>query len=146
MKIRPAHPNDIPAMAGLLAQLFAIETDFTPDAERQARGLALLLQRPGARIFVAEADGQVVGMCTVQILVSTALGMEVGSVEDVVVDAACRGRGIGAALLRHLEAWAKATGLGRLQLAADRDNRPAIEFYRRQGWTHTHMDGWVKPF
>ncbi len=144
MKIRPATEHDIPAMAELLHELFAIEADFKPDFAVQCRGLFLLLGRENARIFVAEIQGQVVGMCTVQILISTAMGCAVGTVEDVVVDIEHRGKGIGGALLQALEEWAGEMGLARLQLLADRNNHPALGFYRRQGWQRTNLIGWMK--
>ncbi len=131
-------------MAELLHELFAIEVDFTPDFAVQSAGLALLLERETARIFVAEINGEVVGMSTVQIIVSTAKGCEVGSVEDVVVDVSHRGKGIGSSLLRRIEEWAVQRGLARLQLQADRDNHPALGFYRRQGWKNTNLIGWMK--
>lgn len=72
--IRDAVADDIPAMVELLAQLFSIEQDFVPDAEKQGRGLALLLAQPGAHVLVAEREGRVVGMISVQTLISTAEG------------------------------------------------------------------------
>ena len=144
MKIRTATKEDIPAMAELLHQLFAIEIDFTPDYAKQVRGLELLIKHETARILIAEIDQQIVGMCTVQILVSTAMGCEVGAVEDVVIDVSRRGQGIGSALMLELERWAVSNGLGRLQLRADRDNSPALCFYRQQGWKHTNLIGWIK--
>jgi ribosomal protein S18 acetylase RimI-like enzyme len=144
MDIRIATKNDIPAMAELLHQLFAIEVDFTPDFDKQAEGLELLLDCPSASIFIAEINGQVVGMCTVQILVSTAMGQEVGAVEDVIIDVEHRGKSIGSALMRTVEAWAAKKNLGRLQLRADKDNGPALCFYRQQGWKHTNLIGWMK--
>ena len=144
MKIRTATKDDIPAMAELIRELFAVEADFTPDFAAQCRGLELLIEKDNAEIFVAETRGEVVGMCTVQILVSTAKGGEVGKVEDMVVGIQHRGKGIGAALLQTLEDWAKQRGLARLQLQADCDNHPALGFYRRQGWQHTNLIGWMK--
>jgi ribosomal protein S18 acetylase RimI-like enzyme len=144
MDIRIATKNDIPAMAELLHQLFAIEVDFTPDFDKQAEGLELLLDCPSASIFIAEINGQVVGMCTVQILVSTVMGQEVGAVEDVIIDVEHRGKSIGSALMRTVEAWAAKKNLGRLQLRADKDNGPALCFYRQQGWKHTNLIGWMK--
>jgi GNAT superfamily N-acetyltransferase len=139
--IRQAIPGDVPVLAGLLHQLFSIEQDFHPDPEKQRRGLALLLASSQARVFVAEHEGQVVGMLTLQILVSTAQGGPVGLVEDVVVDAAHRGQGIGGAMLEHLRQWSLRRGLSRLQLLADRDNERALAFYRKQGWTTTELIG-----
>jgi len=144
MKIRTATENDIPALAELLHELFAIETDFTPDFEIQSNGLALLLEQSNSVIFVAEENENIIGMCTLQIHVSTAKGRKVGIVEDVVVDIAHRSKGIGSALLRTLEEWATTNQLARLQLLVDRDNHPAWGFYRRQGWQTTNLVSWMK--
>ncbi len=137
--IRRAGKQDLTAMCRLLGQLFSIEQDFVPDPEKQQRGLTHLLDSTKARIFVAEQDNRLVGMLTVQLLVSTAEGGTVGLVEDVVVDEECRGQGIGKALLRHLDTWAQQTGLSRLQLLADRNNRSALEFYKGRDWLTTHL-------
>ncbi len=145
MQIRTAHSDDIPAMAELLHQLFAIEADFTPDYHKQTAALKLLLKCPTAKIFVADLNGEVVGMCSVQVIISTAMGKAVGAVEDVIIDVEHRGRGIGSALMRELESWAIRSELGRLQLRADRDNGSALCFYRQQGWKRTNLVGWMKP-
>ena len=144
MKIRTATKDDIPVMAELLHELFAIEVDFTPAFAAQAEGLRLLIERESTEIFIAEIDEQVVGMCSVQIHISTAKGREVGVVEDVVIDVDYRGQGIGASLLRRLEEWSVQRGLTRLQLLADKDNYPALGFYRRQGWHPTNLASWMK--
>jgi ribosomal protein S18 acetylase RimI-like enzyme len=141
IEIRQATQVDIPTLVGLLQQLFSIEQDFHPDPEKQRRGLELLLLSDQARVFVAEHAGRIVGMLTLQILVSTAQGGPVGWVEDVVVDAAHRGQGIGAAMLVHLQRWSAQRGLSRLQLLADRNNDRALDFYRKQGWTTTALVG-----
>jgi ribosomal protein S18 acetylase RimI-like enzyme len=137
--IRHANTQDVTAMCRLLSQLFVIEQDFVPDPEKQQRGLTLLLDSTHARLFVAEQERQVVGMLTVQLLVSTAEGGTVGLIEDVVVDEAYRGQGIGKALLQHLETWAQNNGLTRLQLLADRNNRSALRFYEKSGWQTTEL-------
>lgn len=138
--IRAASSADIPAMVGLLEQLYALEQDFDFDAERQRRGLQMLLKDTDrARIWVAVHEDGVVGMVSCQTVVSTAEGGLSGWVEDLVVDAACRGRGIGRMLLAAVERWAGEQGLPRLQLLADLDNTPALEFYRRMGWTRTRL-------
>src|SRR5512141_824012 len=115
--IRPAAPADLEALVRLLSVLFSIEADFRPDAERQRRGLARMLEDPERRlVLVAEEDGAVVGMVTVQLVVSTAEGGDAGLLEDMIVDAAHRGRGVGRRLLAAAEAWARARGATRLQL------------------------------
>ena len=137
--IRRALEVDLPALQLLLQQLFSIEQDFQPDATRQERGLRLLMFSQQGAIFVAEVAGKVVGMATIQILISTAEGAQVGLVEDVVVDEQLRGQGIGRMLLAGLEDWANKNGLARLQLLADRSNQPALNFYADQGWSSTSL-------
>ncbi len=141
--IRSAVVNDLPVLVGLLQQLFSIEADFLPDAERQRRGLEQILQRPQqAVVLVALHDGAVIGMCSAQILVSTAQGGETALVEDVVVDAGQRGNGVGTALLDALDEWAQQRGVSRLQLLADRGNAQALDFYLRRGWLPTQLCAW----
>ncbi len=54
MNIRRAVHNDIPQMANLLSELFAIEDDFTIDTEKQSRGLKLLLDTHSAIVLVVQ--------------------------------------------------------------------------------------------
>ena len=139
LKLRPALAADIDALLQLLDALFTIEQDFTPDRERQRRGIEMLLQAPDAYVAVAEHEGAVIGMATLQVVISTAEGGSSGLIEDVVVRESHRGRGIGQMLMNHLVAWAENRGLSRLQLLADQDNRPALDFYRKQGWSMTRL-------
>ena len=83
--IRTAEPADLDSLVSLLAPLFAIEEDFVFDESRQRRGLALMLENERGCVLVAETEGQVIGMCTGQLLVSTAEGGLSLLVEDVVV-------------------------------------------------------------
>jgi ribosomal protein S18 acetylase RimI-like enzyme len=143
--IRPATQDDIPAMVRLLAQLFAIEADLAIDPAAQARGLAMLLGRADAVALVATLAERVAGMTTVQLTVSTARGGLSAGVEDVVVDAPHRGRGIGRRLLAAAEAWARERGALRLALLADETNAPALDFYDRLGFTRTRLVWLAKP-
>ena len=139
MKIRYACSDDISAMTNLLCELFAIEDDFIIDLEKQSRGLMLLLDTPGAIVLVAQKDDCVIGMASVQTLISTAMGEYVGLIEDVVVNEAYRGRGIGKLLLEALIAESEKMGLKRLALGADHRNYNALAFYKKQGFTASHM-------
>jgi GNAT superfamily N-acetyltransferase len=143
LEIRFGRPSDLHDLVALLQELFSIEADFTPDPERQRRGLALLLDGAADhRVFVVEGEGRAVGMATVQVLISTAEGGPVGLVEDVVVAPEHRGRGLGRRLLAAVEGWAYQRGLARLQLLADRENAPALRFYEQAGWAPTQLVCW----
>lgn len=137
--IRPARPDDLDRLIGLLGELFAIEADFQIDPARQRRGLQLMLAAPRACVLVAETEGKVIGMASGQLTISTAEGGPALLVEDVVVEAAWRRRGVGRGLLARLSRWAAARDARRLQLLADRDNQPGLEFYRKLGWQTTAL-------
>jgi GNAT superfamily N-acetyltransferase len=139
VSIRAATTADLERLVALLAVLFSIEQDFVADQGRQRQGLALMLANERGRVLVAEADGRVVGMCSGQLLVSTAEGGLSLLVEDVVVDKERRGRGIGRLLMAALSDWARPHQVSRLQLLADRNNLPALAFYQGLGWQTTEL-------
>lgn len=137
--IRPAGSDDLAAMTRLLQELFTVETEFVFDVSKQRCGLQMLLDSPSAEVWVAERNGRVVGMVTVQLVVSTAEGGLSGLLEDLVVSSAYRRRGLGKALLSAAMKWAREQGATRMQLLADGRNVPAIIFYRKQNWRQTNM-------
>ncbi len=138
--IRRANHPDISSMIRLLRILFSIETDFVFDELAQQSGLEIMLGDCTNRcIMVAELNQQIVGMCTAQILVSTAEGGLVALIEDLVVEDSCRGQGIGKELLLSMEGWAIARGVRRLQLLADRNNTLALDFYKKLDWKNTQL-------
>lgn len=138
--IRKAELNDIEILVDLLTSLFSIETDFVIDKKKQQKGLLFMLkQKEKSCILVAEYDRRVVGMCTGQLLVSTAEGGLKAIVEDVVVANEKRGLGIGSALLMEIEKWAVSCGASRMDLLADQRNRSALNFYNSQMWKHTEL-------
>lgn len=149
VEIHPAQSADIPSLVRLLALLFTLEADFEVDADRQRRGLDMLIAHPFSRIMVAERDGRVVGMCSGQLTISTAEGGYALLLEDFVVDEDSRSRGIGRRLLDAVADWAAGYGAARLQLLADRGNDRALAFYHHAGWRgtgliclrRTHRDG-----
>lgn len=141
VKIRKATMADIGQLIELLYELFSIERDFVFDKDKQYQGLKLMLKGgKNRRVWVADEEQHgVIGMSTLQILISTAEGGEVGLVEDVVVKKEFRCRGIGSVLLKTVEAWSAERKLLRLQLLKDKSNLPAIQFYKKVKWQPTMM-------
>jgi len=137
--IRPASREDVRPMTRLLQELFAVETEFEFDEEKQRCGLQMLLDAPGAGIWVADRRGRVAGMVVCQLVVSTAEGALSGWLEDLVVSSPYRRRGLGTALLKSAFHWAREKGATRMQLLADSRNVPALIFYRKQEWLQTNM-------
>jgi GNAT superfamily N-acetyltransferase len=140
--IRAAQPDDIPRMCDLLGDLFSVEADFEVDVAKQVKGLSMLVGDPSGRVFVGVAvvDDCIAGMAMVQTLVSTAEGGRVGFVEDVIVDKRFRCRNVGTLLIERIIAWSREQGLARLQLLADRENHPALNFYTSRGWNFTKLN------
>ena len=128
-------------MCGLLSELFSIESDFSPDSQKQATGLSLLLtDRSGSSaVLVAEKGDEIVGMCSVQTLISTAEGGPVGLVEDLIVRKDYRGNGIGTRLLSEIFRWCDSKNISRVQLLRDFDNMNALMFYAMNGWSSTKL-------
>lgn len=138
--IRKAKLSDIDILTELLKSLFTIETDFTIDEERQRKGLSIMLNEPNnCCIFVAEYERHIVGMCTCQLLVSTAEGGFKAVLEDLVVSAEKRSLGIGSRLVMAIEKWALSCGAKRIDLLADERNYPALTFYEKHNWQRTNL-------
>jgi ribosomal protein S18 acetylase RimI-like enzyme len=139
VKIRQAQSADLEDLTRLLQDLFTIETDFAPDPQRQRSGLEQLMKSSGAVILVAEIKAEVVGMCSVQTVISTAEGGPSGWLEDMIVKADMRKRGIGKALLAAAQKWAEEKGMTRLQLLSESDNEAALKFYFKNRWQWTGL-------
>ncbi|MGB7598287.1 MAG: GNAT family N-acetyltransferase [Gallionella sp.] len=135
-----ANAGDLPQLSDLLAELFTLESDFKPEREKQLRGLRLILENPAlGRLFVLRDKEKVLGMANALITVSTAEGARVLLLEDVIVRAEHRGNGLGQRLVGHVLAWAKAQGLTRITLLADKENAAALDFYRKLGFGDPQM-------
>jgi ribosomal protein S18 acetylase RimI-like enzyme len=140
MDIAVATLDDVPELATLLGVLLAQEAEFAPDIAAQQRGLSVIIRNPATgMILVARMEQKIVAMVNILFTVSTALGARVGILEDMVVDPAARGSGIGSQLLDAAIARARECGCRRLTLLTDHDNAPAQRFYQRHGFTRSTM-------
>jgi len=134
--IRAAAPGDEVALVGLIGELAAYENlthllRVTPDA----LALQLFGARPAAEALVAERGGAIVGFALHFATFSTFLGRPGLYLEDLYVQPAHRGSGIGTALLRRLARLAVERGCGRFEWSVLDWNAGAIRFYERIGAT-----------
>jgi len=81
--------------------------------------------------FVAEIDGEVVGLAHVREFVRPLEGDRAGFLDDLFVDASRRGSGAGAALLEHLSSLAAERGWGVVTWITGADNHNARRLYDR---------------
>ena len=132
--------SDIDSLVGLLNELFSIEEDFKFNETLQRKGLSMMLDNRRDRCIMVACSGRdVIGMCSAQMVVSTAEGGIAALIEDMVVTRSYRGRGVGGDLLCSIENWAHKMGAKRMQLLADKNNLAALQFYKDKQWATTRM-------
>ena len=135
-----ASAKDLPELVKLLGILFEQEAEFTANSAKQEAALKLLFADPNlGTVFVARDGKRVVAMASLLYTVSTAEGGKAALFEDLVVSPDYRKRGIGARLLEHVIAQARAQGLVRLTLLTDMQNESAQVLYRKLGFVGSPM-------
>lgn len=142
--IRTARPDDVSAILGLIRELADYERE--PDAVRSttadlAENLFPTGRDPLVHCLVAEVDGAVVGIAVWFVSYSTWEGRHGCYLEDLYVQPAHRGKGLGRALLSELASRAVRSGYPRLEWWVLRWNTTALDFYASLGGRP--MDAWV---
>lgn len=136
--LRAATAADSTALFNLISALAEYEklthlVEATPQKIEQA----LFGPRPLAEAVLVEvatdAGVQPVGFALFFHNFSTFLAKPGLYLEDLYVDPAWRGHGLGKALLRHLAALAVKRGCGRFEWSVLDWNTPSIEFYKAMG-------------
>jgi len=118
------------AVAGDLADLFHIENNAFPGDRISRRSFRRFLDSPRARLLVACGPDGVSGYALLLLRQGTALAR----LYSLAIDPACRGRGLGAALLKVAEASAFEAERIVLRLEVRADNDAAIGLYRNTGY------------
>lgn len=135
-ELRPATEADTPALAGLIRELAVFERlEHLMVATPEDLSRHLFGPRAAAEAVVAELDGHVVAFALFFGNFSTFLGRPGLYLEDLYVQPAHRGSGLGKALLKHLGRLALERGCGRFEWCVLDWNRHAIEFYEAMGAT-----------
>lgn len=143
--IRPAASADVPRVVALI-MLGAPKATLTPaeiDAEAQhavyGQAFAEIAASPHNTLFVAQRAGLVVGTFQVTLIPGlVARGRKRAKLESVHVAPECRGLGIGALMIAHALAFAKANGVGLVELTSNKDRIDAHRFYRNLGFDQSH--------
>jgi len=132
--LRPAVPNDVPALVAL-AKANADFHHSLPDFVGKPEALAehLFGKQVYAEAIVAEQSNRVVGFALFFTNYSTFLTKPGLYIEDLFVAADYRRQGLGQALLVNLAQQAVARDCGRLEWLVATWNQPAIAFYQQMG-------------
>lgn len=143
LTVRRAVEGDIPALMRLLVQVNMVHHNGRPDlfkgptTKYTEDELRALLQDDATPVFVcAGADGAVLGhgFCVLQH--SGGQLMEEHDtlyIDDICVDEAARGRGVGRALYEHILGYARAIGCYNVTLNVWSCNPGAMAFYKKLG-------------
>lgn len=97
--------------------------------------------RPAAEVLLAEVHGRPVGLALFFQNYSTFLARPGIYLEDLFVEPAFRGRGLGKALLQAVARLAVQRGCGRFEWSVLDWNQPAIDFYKSLG--ARPLDDWT---
>lgn len=114
------------AVCRLLGQLTTRSIAFTPD------NYAGLLASGSSRLFLVLSDDAVVGMLTLGMYASPT-GTKAW-IEDVVVDEAQRGSGLGRVLVQHAIAYGKEKGIDTVYLTSNPRRVAANALYQSEGF------------
>jgi ribosomal protein S18 acetylase RimI-like enzyme len=129
LSVRPAsHVDDdvVAAFARLIPQL----SSSSPAPDRDA--LASIVGNPHSVLFLADIDGEIVGSLTLA-LYRIPTGVKAW-IEDVVVDDAARGQGVGEALNRAALEEAARRGAKNVSLTSRASREAANRLYQRLGF------------
>lgn len=146
--VRTARPDDAPLVLAFVRELAEYERLLHAVVATEA-DLTAALFGPSPRVFcfIAELDGEAVGLALWFYNFSTFVGRCGIYLEDLYVRPKARGRGAGRALLRALARRCMDEELGRLEWAVLNWNAPAIGFYDALGagamdeWTVRRLEG-----
>ena len=118
--IRPLEKKDIPELSAIEAATFSM-----PWTAADFEGL---LERDYCTYYVAECDGKIIGSCGM----TESFGE--GSIDNVVVEESCRGKGVGHKLIQKLLEEGEKQGIEAFTLEVRVSNAPAIALYTDLGF------------
>lgn len=134
ISIRAAASGDLPVIMRFVRDLAAYENLTHECVATEAQiGAALFGDPPRAHALVAEFKAQAAGLALWLYIFSTFIGRPSLYIEDLFVDPAFRGRGVGRRLFRALACRALAEGCARVEWKVLNSNETALRFYRSFG-------------
>lgn len=139
---RVAQKSDVPLILHFIKELAAYEK-LSHEVVATERDISesLFGDDPKAFCILAECDDEPSGFALCFYNYSTFQGKAGIYIEDIYVDPAQRGKGIGKGFFRLLARKAKDENCGRIQWWVLDWNDPSIEFYKSMG--AKPMDGWT---
>lgn len=145
VEVRDGTPADVPLLLTFIRKMAEFEK-LTVTATEESLRDALFGAAPAARALLAFVDGKPIAYATYFFSFTSMMGRRALWLDDLFVDPAFRGRGIGRALMAYLAGIAVENQCARFEWIVLDWNREAIEFYQRLGadilpdWRICRMD------
>ncbi|MFE0347160.1 GNAT family N-acetyltransferase [Streptomyces griseoluteus] len=140
LSIRPAAPDDIPAIVAMLADdPLGAQRESPDDLTPYLAAFERLDTDPNQHLVVAVRDGRVIG--TLQLTIIPGLsrkGATRSLIEAVRIHADERGSGLGSELIQWAVDTSRHLGCHLVQLTSDKTRTDAHRFYERLGFTASH--------
>ncbi|MCU0492045.1 MAG: GNAT family N-acetyltransferase [Chloroflexaceae bacterium] len=150
--VRQATANDLDSLCTLYNAFHEFHVQGIPErlrslavateqhANELTAALAALIDRNDVALFVAEVNGQCVGLAEIYLRQDEAnparVAYRYGHLQSLMVDAAHRQHGLGQQLVHAAEQWAKAHGATEIRLEVWEFSAGPLPFYERLGY-HT---------
>ncbi|MFL6122171.1 GNAT family N-acetyltransferase [Actinophytocola sp.] len=131
MRIRLARPADAGVVNELLRQLGYPQGDIPATAAR----IQAWRHDPASAAYVAEVDGDLVGLVAVHICPFFERTGAWGRIVALVISDGARRQGVGGRLVAEAESFAIRRGCVRMEVTSSYRRDDAHEFYRRSGYT-----------
>ncbi len=133
--LEPATPERVPALLGWMRDFYAHEGIPFDPAVSEPVLRELLARGDLGRVLEIVADGQRVGYAVLALGFSLEFGGRSAFLDELYVEPASRGRGIGTVALRLLQEKSRELGARSLALEVSLDNAGAERLYGREGFT-----------
>ncbi|HEY3514671.1 GNAT family N-acetyltransferase [Kribbella sp. NPDC051137] len=130
--IRPARPTDSAAVNNLLAQLGYPQDDLAATAAR----IRFWADDPTSAAFVADANGNLLGLVAVHAEPFFQLPGFSGRIVALVVSEHARRQGVAGELMTAAESFAVRHGCVRFEVTSADHRAEAHEFYQRRGYVN----------
>ncbi|WP_030608021.1 GNAT family N-acetyltransferase [Streptomyces fulvoviolaceus] len=141
LEMRPATPDDIPAIVAMLADdALGSQRESPDDLTPYLAALERLSSDPNQHVVVAAREGRVVG--TLQLTIIPGLsrrGATRSIIEGVRIHADERGSGLGTRLIEWAIDESRRQNCQLVQLTSDNTRTDAHRFYERLGFTASHV-------
>jgi GNAT superfamily N-acetyltransferase len=141
-RVREASADDVAAFVAAVESLLDELGGSKPSpAEMRAEVEALLADREGASLLVAEAEGgELVGILSASWQRAIHVPGRYATIQDLWVDPAWRSRRVGAGLVEGIAGLCRERGVARIEVGLPRETFDAIAatrgFYERNGFSH----------